>query len=280
MPSRISQVLPSCRVALWCVLAASLLAGSALTLPVGAQSERSERSSPGSDRARSIQDTSRYPWSCICKIIATFPDDTTMEGSGTMIGRHHCLTALHLLYNKKTKTAAKRVVIIPGYDDERLLALGINSHPAGNTHVNQFLFWEPHDVAIIVTSANIGDESSWLTVDSRSDRDLLSQTYMLAGYPDSARYVERQHMLTTNITYVEGDRIRLSRDSPEGMIGGPIFERGPRGRTGEHDTWSIIGIQTGRNRGTRIPSDMRRILDRFLRDDFSGVNADIPLPRR
>jgi V8-like Glu-specific endopeptidase len=142
------------------------------------------------------------------------------------------------------------------------------------------LFWEPHDIAIIVTDTNIGDNSSWLTVGSRSNHELLDRNYIVAGYSGASNGSERQGEVAVTVGSVEGDRVRLSIETPPGMEGGPIFERAARGRPGEPDVWAIVGVQIGANRGMRIPDEMRRILDRFLRDDFSGVNANIPLPRR
>ena len=209
-----------------------------------------------------------------------FPDGTILEGSGTMIGPHHCLTALHLLFNTRTREAANRVRIVPGYDEDRSLTEGLTTSPFGITSINQFLFWEPHDIAIIVTSSNIGDESSWMNPGSLMDRELISQTFQLAGYPRSLGGSERQGKLNTSITRVEGDRVNLSVECPEGLVGGPIFEQTAKGSAGEQDSWSIIGVITGPNRGSRIPPDMRRILGRFFHDDFSGVNARIPIPVR
>ena len=231
-------------------------------------------------RVRPVQNTTLYPYSAICKVIATFPDETTVEGTGTMIGPHHCLTALHLLYDARTKISAKRVRIVPGYDDERLLTKGLSSHPFGTTRMTQFLFWEPHDIAILVTAENIGNHSSWMTVGSRSDRELLSPSLMLAGYTSEPSGSERQSTLSALITRVEGDRVTMNTDNIQALDGGPIFERQSVGRSGEQDVWTIVGIQTAANRGTRIPAEMRRILDRFLHDDFSGVNAKIPIPEK
>ncbi len=255
-----------------------LLLAAGFTTTVYPQSTGQSQPPLHRTRARAVADTTQYPWSSVCKIIATFPDETAVEGAGTMIGPHHCITALHLLYDAKTKTAAKRVRIIPGYDDNRLLTTGLSSHPFGTTHMNQFLFWEPHDIAIIVTSSNIGDLSSWMSLASRSDHELLAQTFLTAGYTSKASGSERQSNLAGTVTRVEGDRITLNADNVSGMEGGPIFLRQAQGRAGEQDVWSIVGVQTGPNRGTRIPAEMRKILERFLKDDFSGVNAKIPLP--
>ena len=105
-----------------------------------------------------------------------------------------------------------RVRIIPGYDDNRLLTQGASSHRFGTTLKNEFLYWEPHDIAIIVTSANIGNRSSWMTVGSRTDRELLSQSYLLAGYAGSPGGSERQNTLNGTVTIVYGDRLSLSAD--------------------------------------------------------------------
>jgi V8-like Glu-specific endopeptidase len=283
MLPRISAAVPSRLILIVCLCAAAVAclpsSGVSAARP-GAQPGRTEDALRSRSSARAVQDTTQYPWSCICKIVATFPDDTTIEGAGTMIGPHHCLTALHVIYDSRTRTAAKRVRVIPGYDDHRLLTEGLSSHPFGTAHMNQFLFWEPHDVAIIITSANIGELSSWMTVGSRSDRELQAHGYLLGGYSGRNAGSERQNTLTTSIGRVEGDRVALNGETGAGANGGPIFERTARGGPGEQDVWSIVGIQTSASRGTRIPPDMRRILERFLRDDFTGVNAKIPVPER
>jgi len=283
MTFRLLQVLRP-RFALACVpIVAVMLACAQFSGPAEAQTRRRARSErpPARDRrVRPVQNTTQYPYSAICKIIATFPDETTVEGTGTMIGPHHCLTALHLLYDARTKIAAKRVRIIPGYDDERLLTKNLSSHPFGTTHMNQFLFWEPHDIAIIVTSTNIGANASWMTVASLTDKELLGPSLMLAGYTSAPSGSERQSTLGALITHVDGDRVTLNTENIPSLDGGPIFERQSVGKAGEQDVWTIVGVQTGAGHGARIPDEMRKILDRFLHDDFSGVNAKIPLPER
>ena len=229
---------------------------------------------------RTVADSTDYPWACVCQIVAMFPVGTVLQGSGTMIGPHHCLTALHLLFNTRTRETANRVRIIPGYDEDRSLTEGLVARPFGTTSINQFLFWEPHDIAIVVTSTNIGDESSWMNPGSLTDRELTSQTFQLAGYPESLNGSERQGKLSTSVSHVEGDRVTLLAECPEGLVGGPIFEQTAKARDGDQDTWSIMGVITGSNRGSRIPEEMRRILGRFFHDDFSGVSARIPIPTR
>lgn len=268
------------------MLAAIGLGASAIAQPAPQAGSRSKPVPPrvGAEtetrrgRTRPVSDTTQYPWSAVCKIIATFPDETTVEGAGTMIGPHHCLTALHLLYDTRTRKAASRVRVIPGYDDDRLLTAGLSSHPFGSTHINQFLFWEAQDIAIIVTSENIGEHCSWMTVGSRSDRDLTKQSYMLAGYSGGTAGSRRMLSVTTTIVKADGDRLTMNGDGAASMEGGPIFFREARGRPGDQDVWSIVGVQTGADRGSRIPAEMRHILERFLHDDFSGVNAKIPIP--
>ncbi len=261
-------------------IAASILASGPFSRPAGAQAKRQARPPARDRRVRAVPNSTQYPFSAVCKIIATFPDDTTVEGTGTMIGPHHCLTALHLLYDTKTRVSAKRVRIIPGYDEERLLTKGLSSHPFGTTHLNQFLFWESHDIAVVVTSENIGERASWMTVGSRTEKELMSPSLMLAGYGSGSGGKERQSTLNALITRVERDRVTLNAENMPAMDGGPVFERQAVGRAGEQDVWAIVGVQTGANRATRIPGEMRRILDRFLHDDFVGVNAKIPLPGR
>ena len=281
MTRRMSQTATLRRFAFACLAAVSIGSVTPGGLPnSAAQSRRVERAPQSRGRVRMVADTTRYPWSSICKIIATFPDETTVEGTGTMIGPPHCLTALHLLYDAKTHASAARVRIVPGYDDERLLTRGLSSHPFGTAHVNQFLFWEPHDIAVIVTSSNIGDLSSWMTVGARTDRELLGPSYLLGGYTSTPTGSERQSNLTALITRVDHDRLTLNSEAVNGLDGGPIFQRQARGRQGEQDIWTIVGVQTGAGRGSRIPAEMRRILDRFLHDDFAGVNAKIPVPTR
>ncbi|HLJ57322.1 MAG TPA: trypsin-like peptidase domain-containing protein [Chthonomonadaceae bacterium] len=261
--------------------AAMLLAACALHgRPALAQGEKRPDAAERDTRLQTVANTTQYPYSAICKVIATFPDETTVEGTGTMIGPHHCLTALHLLFDPRTKVAAKRVRVVPGYDDGRLLTKGLSSHPFGTTRMTQFLYWEPHDIAILVTADNIGHNSSWMTVGSRTDKELEGPTYLVGGYTTAPSGSERQSTLSALVTRVDGDRLTLNAEGARGLDGGPIFQRQAVGKAGEQDVWAIVGIQTGAGRGVRIPQEMKRILDRFLHDDFSGVNAKIPIPAK
>jgi hypothetical protein len=50
-----------------------------------------------------------YPYSAVVHIFTTFPDGTTVQGSGTMMGPTHVLTAGHCLYSAGDVGFARQV---------------------------------------------------------------------------------------------------------------------------------------------------------------------------
>jgi Ca2+-binding RTX toxin-like protein len=60
--------------------------------------------------------TSVYPYDCVCYVIATFPDGTSFQGSGAIIGPHTVLTASHLLWRADGSESAASVTVYPGFN--------------------------------------------------------------------------------------------------------------------------------------------------------------------
>lgn len=246
--------------------------------PSGGGSPGARRVGSGRPTAGVVPDTTRYPFSAVCKIRATYSDGTVVEGSGVMIGPHHCLTALHLLYNVRTREGAREISVSPGYALNRSRSQGLQSRPFGETRKGEYLYWEAQDIAVLVTSTNIGELSSWMTMEAHNDQMFKNGDYSVAGYAPGVADGEEQSSFKTAVLRVDGDRLTLDSAPRVTMVGAPIFARGASRREDDQEIYSVVGVQTGENTASRIPPDMLRALRRFVRDDFAGVKAAIPLP--
>lgn len=133
----------------------------------------------GEGRKR-VSNTSEYPWSTICKLRVAFKNGVVSEGTGTLIGPRHVLTAAHVVYNREHGGEAISCLIVPGYDDSNM--------PFGNTyssitkHPNYDSFPSNFDIAVIKTNKEFGEEAGWLGLMAASDVQLQTTAYV-AGYP-------------------------------------------------------------------------------------------------
>lgn len=190
------------------------------------------------DNREVIVNTTRTPWSAVCKIIATFPDGSRSEGSGTMVGPHHCLTARHVVYDGDT--VAKSIEIIPGYDGSKPES-SPQRKPFGSAGWNYIRYWKDKDVALIITNSNIGEKSSWLGMDWDARKGL---DVHLAGYPADKDDAERMYYDAGEIAGVEDSILKYEIGTYKGQSGSGLFKRVLGKRLSEQDKFYVIGVHT------------------------------------
>jgi glutamyl endopeptidase len=136
----------------------------------------------GDDTRDRVTDTTRWPYSTVCKLRIRFPNKTKRRGgSGVLIGNKYVLTAGHNAYARKFGGYATDIEVIP--------ALNGTNKPFGSASVaNWRLFtgWTQdqkrgYDIAVLSLSTTIGDTIGWLGLYEELDVE-RPWTYT-SGYP-------------------------------------------------------------------------------------------------
>ena len=137
----------------------------------------------GTDDRKRITNTNSWPWRVHGHMIMTFPNGKRYIGSGTLINRHHVLTAGHCIHSKQDGGWARSVVFIPGQND--------NSKPYGAiwaTRLVSAIGWTSnanrnYDYGMLVLSSDVGKRTGWFGIITTSDKKLLRKRVNLSGYP-------------------------------------------------------------------------------------------------
>ena len=136
----------------------------------------------GDNRVR-ITNTTVWPWTVQGHMIMTFPDGSQYIGSGTMLYRHHVLTAGHCVYSASNGGWASSVQFNAAQNDGTL--------PFGSawaTLLASFNGWvssglRDWDMGILVLNEDLGNSTGWMGIISTSDGNLMNHQITVAGYP-------------------------------------------------------------------------------------------------
>lgn len=183
-----------------------------------------------------VADPTKFPFSAIVKLIATFPDGTQVDGSGALIGPNKVLTADHVVFNERFGGHATRVEVLPGYSN--------NYTSCQRTYMASFKHGSHNgchpgascDVAVITTRDDLGCNTGWFGF-KELDHGELDEVF-IAGYPGDLNGGERMYFVKTNASHIHGHsdhNILMYREwTYGGMSGGPIFT----------PDYYIVGIHT------------------------------------
>lgn len=146
------------------------------TLPKAAPADSSD------NRVR-ITTTSVWPNAVHGHVIMTYPDNKQYIGSGTMVNRHHVLTAGHVVYSSANGGWATSVQFNAAQDESTL--------PFGSafaTFLFSFKGWtdsqnRDYDTGMLILDRDLGDQTGWMGLITTSDGDLSNHSITVAGYP-------------------------------------------------------------------------------------------------
>jgi V8-like Glu-specific endopeptidase len=224
----------------WFLIIILLLSGSAnfafgqqLNLP---DTRPETRLNDVSDNRVMVADTSKFPFSAVVKIIATFPNGNRATGSGALIGPDKVLTADHVVYNEEWGGDAKVIEILPGYANnyttcKRTYAKTMKhgSHQGCHDGANC-------DVAVLTTTESMGCDTGWFGYKQYSQANL--NDVFIAGYPADLNNGQNMYFVNTKATHLENfsqhNILRYLDWTFGGMSGGPIFT----------SDYYIVGIHT------------------------------------
>jgi V8-like Glu-specific endopeptidase len=176
-------------------------------------------------------DSTHYPYTAVCEVVATFSDGTTEQGSGCFVSANDVLTASHMLWQTDHGGAATSVTVYPGADG--------GSHPFGaesgvqwhyyqvNDHNDQLYQSDSqYDTGLISLGVNEGNQTGWFGMDPNA----WSGNYHLTGYPaiyGPDRMCDDYGYANHDANYMTYDY--QSIESNPGNSGGPLWYQGADG---------------------------------------------------
>lgn len=134
------------------------------------------------DRIR-ISPANRWPWAVHGHMEMTFPDGRRFIGSGTMINRHHVLTAGHCVFSRDNGGWATEVIFQAARDDGAL-PFGTSSavrllSVAGWTNGENPEF----DMGMLILGDELGERTGWHGIVTGPEAMLSNHRVNVSGYP-------------------------------------------------------------------------------------------------
>jgi len=174
-------------------------------------------------------ESDEFPYAAMTYIEVTFPDGSSIYGSGALVGANDVLTAAHIIYDPQRGGQAVDVTVVPGRDGNRY---PFDSYQGVSLDYYKLDLDEPNsirqsesqkDLAVIGLEYAVGDELGWFELVSFSQEG----DYKITGYPgeyfdaQGARMVESGGTVTQHQHY---DLIELDgfATSP-GNSGSPVW---------------------------------------------------------
>lgn len=135
------------------------------------------------DRVR-VTNTLAWPYTVQGHMIMLFPNGKRYIGSGTMVGKHHVLTAGHCVYSKDDGGWATQVQFNAAQNDDAL--------PFGSVFAVKLLSvsgWtgnndRAYDMGMLILQSDLGSQTGWFGVITiPNDDELLRKRVNVTGYP-------------------------------------------------------------------------------------------------
>lgn len=135
------------------------------------------------DRVR-VANTSVWPFAVQGHLVMKFPNGKAYIGSGTMVSKHHVLTAGHCIFSKADGGWATSVQFRAAQDDESL--------PFGSISASRLLSvqeWtegtnSAFDMGMLILQSDLGEKTGWFgVITTQTDNDLIKKRVNVTGYP-------------------------------------------------------------------------------------------------
>eukprot|EP00035_Acanthoeca_spectabilis_P022782 m.445734 g.445734 ORF g.445734 m.445734 type:complete len:345 (+) comp19271_c0_seq1:74-1108(+) len=169
---------------------------------------------------------SAWPWCVQGKMFMTFPDGARFIGSGTLVNRHHVLTAGHCIYSHRNGGWATRVEFIP--------AMRFASRPFGSSLATRLVSvagWtdrnpplRAHDIGMLILDQNIGDVCGHFgVVTTENNSLLLGRRVNVTGYPGDLDRGRVMYTMADAIKRVQADELNYFIDTFGGQSGSGVW---------------------------------------------------------
>lgn len=175
----------------------------------------------GSDDRVRVTPTTSFPARAQVRLVLSFADGYTSNGSGTLIGRKYIITAGHCVYSHDHLGWATKITAFPGQDGN------LKPYTAYATKLRSVTGWtddedNDYDYALITLDRNIGDQTGWFGLASLSDDTLDSTTASIAGYPAGLIW-GAQYKSTGPIEDYDSTMLFYDIDTSGGMSGSGVY---------------------------------------------------------
>jgi len=230
------------------------------------------------DNRAPIKENTKFPFCTVCKLFITWKDGTKSQGSGTVVGPYHVLTAGHVLYRKSRGGWFSSIEIVPGYDG--LASTPGEMRPFGTFDYQQSVVdgrWSSnedtdYDIGVLLTSTRIGDKTGYMGFMSLEDRQLTNLDVHMAGYASDRDNAKRLCYNTAPISRVSDTRFYYKMATGEGESGAGVFKMELKSLLEAPKCW-VVGIHTmgdrSENSATRLNDEWANRIIRWRKDDFS-----------
>jgi glutamyl endopeptidase len=214
------------------------------------------------DRVR-VSVPSAWPWRVHGHMEMGFPNGKRYIGSGTMVNRHHVLTAGHCVYSKSDGGWATTIRFYPGQNESNIPFGGFTAvrllSVTGWTS-NQDSDW---DMGMLVLGSEAGNQTGWFgVVTFGSDGSLRNARVNVTGYPGD-KGGRQMWTMADVVTRLTAERFFYQIDTAGGQSGSGVW-----GVFSGHQGEKVAGIHTtgssSENGATRISrSKFDRIVQWF-----------------
>ncbi len=208
----------------------------------------------GSDDRKPVNDTTKYPSNCICKLYITAQDGSQWVGTGTYIGPNCVLTASHCVYIAQRGGWVKEIEVVPALNKEPNRPYGSDLSsvfycPTGYINNGN----QKYDFAAIITNHPYGEEIGSVEFTNLTDEELKNLLVTVDGYPgeipQNEYQGELQYFHSLGIKEVNNEIIFYDVDTTGGESGSLVMYMNNEKiyGCGIHNIGSIAG-----NSATRI----------------------------
>jgi V8-like Glu-specific endopeptidase len=198
-----------------------------------------------------VEDTAAWPFSAVGHLVVTFPSGRQYIGSGTMVNRHHVLTAGHLVFSNRQGGWATSIQFNAAQNEASL--------PFGSafaTRLFTFKRWIDHedrdyDTGMLHLDRDLGNATGWMGLITTSDASLSKHQITVAGYPMD-KGGQQMWSATAPIVDVTSHQIAYDTFTILGQSGAGVYGRWPGFRLEHVCADHVAGLNGVPNLGSRL----------------------------
>lgn len=233
----------------------------------------------GADERKRILDTDLLPWRMICALEMYGADDSTMIGTGWLVGPSTIITAGHCVYLNEfgPQKWAKRIKIMPGrnggehpFKDQECESLAYSVHARWAEAVDVNGSGQDYDIGAIHLDKPIGNALGWFGIEVLSESELVNYLVNISGYPADRGQGTEQYFHANRVKNVTSRRVFYDIDTFGGQSGSPVWihrdPQAPPTVIGIH-AYGIGGSTLQLNSAPRIDAEILQLIEHWISED-------------
>ena len=223
--------------------------------------DNSQFSIIGGDGRFKVTDTTKFPYSAICKIEITWPNGDVSPGTAWMYHDNIAITAGHCVYDNQRGGWAKTIKVLPGKNGSSNpygMAYSRTMHTSSNWVNGES---DLYDYALLELDRNIGNNTGWFGL-KYTPSSLTGKNVSVTGYP--VEKSSQMWSMSGNIASSSSNKLYYSIDTTGGQSGSPIYWRDSEyGHMGVGIHAYGVTSSSSKNSGTRITKYMFDLFNSF-----------------